>query len=439
MKGLGLRKLACNVATVLGRQLGTGLLQLATLALIARVYGPQGNGAYTMALLLPTMLASLLNFGIAPANIYYLGTGKVSPETAWRVTLKIYAGIVAVGLLLGGGVLKLFSQQWFTGVPETMLLIALSIFPVSLLLALVSSLLQGLQQFRQLNLVLLLQPFLTMIIIVTMITTGVRDISWLLAAYLFGSVVTLYSAIRVTRPFLIKNSTAVFQNYGNAVLIYGYKAHLSNILTAINYKVDIFLVNYFVSPTGVGIYVIAVQLSERLWMLSQAFSTVLLPRLSELSTNEEKRKTLTPLIARWVLLITIMGALFLAAIAYPAIRFIFGKQFLGAFTPLLLLLPGIVLGALLRILANDIAARGHPELNMYTSCLILIINIIGNIALIPRYGINGAAIATSIAYASSFILTTIMHHYLTGIPTLSSLMICRDDLLFIKSHIIKQK
>jgi len=41
-------------------------------------------------------------------------------------------------------------------------------------------------------------------------------------------------------------------------------------------------------------------MSEKLWLMSQAVSTVLLPRLSQLSSDEHKRKTLKPLIPRWV-------------------------------------------------------------------------------------------------------------------------------------------
>jgi Na+-driven multidrug efflux pump len=67
------------------------------------------------------------------------------------------------------------------------------------------------------------------------------------------------------------------------------------------------------------------------------------------------------------------------------------------------LLPGIVLISGTRVLANDISARGRPELNMYTAWLILIINIVANLLLIPHFGIEGAAIASTIAYtANSF-------------------------------------
>lgn len=439
MKGLELRRLLGNVASTLGRQVGAGLLQLATLAVIARVFGPEGNGVYTIALLLPTLLATLLNLGVAPANVYYLGSRQVSPLAAWQSSLKLYMNIVIVGLTIGAAVLYLFGESWFPGVSKSLLWVALLIFPVSLLLSFVSSLFQGLQRFGHFNLVLLLQPLLTLLITGALLLIKMQDIAWLLLAYLTASLVTLCVSLKVLRPLLVRDCDNQFPEYGKAVLSYGYKAHLSNILTFVNYKADIFLVNLIIGPAAAGSYVVAVQLSERLWLLSQAMSTVLLPRLSELSNDEDKRKVLTSLIVRWVLLVTLVGSICVAIIAFPVIKLVFGVAFMDAFAPLLLLLPGVVFMAGSRILANDIAARGRPELNMYASCVVVVINIVGNLALIPEYGIAGAAIATSTAYAINFIMRLGMHHYFTRVPILNNIIIKYSDISMLRSLLIRSR
>lgn len=48
-----------------------------------------------------------------------------------------------------------------------------------------------------------------------------------------------------------------------------------------------------------------------------------------------------------------------------------------------------------RILANDLYGRGKPELNIYVSLVSVMLNIILNILWIPKFGIAGAASATS--------------------------------------------
>lgn len=436
MKGLGLKKLGASIAATLGRQLGAGLLQLATMAIIARVYGPEGNGAYTVALLLPLMLASMLNLGISPANVYFLGAGKISSQTAWRNTLFLYGGIAITGSAVGAVVLIFFSERWFPGVHPRLLWFALLIFPFSLLLNFVSSFYQGLQQFKQFNIVLLLQPSITLGGVLLLSVSGVESIGWLLSAYLAGTCITLITAIKLLTP-LLSAGTDHQENYAKASLTYGIKAHLSNVITFINYKSDIFLVNLFVGPAGAGIYVIAVQFAERLWMLSTAVSTVLLPRLSQLSNDEEKRRELTPLICRWVLTLTLIGSLALLVIAKPLIALVFGPDFTDASKVLAFLIPGIVLWAGGRVLSNDIAARGKPEINFYISTTVLFTNVFANVILIPLYGITGAAIATSMAYCFDFTAKIFIYKKITECKISYITMIGNSDVAKIKSIIGK--
>jgi O-antigen/teichoic acid export membrane protein len=436
MNGLGLRELYKNVATTFGRQLSAGIIQLVTIAIIARTYGPEGNGVYAIALLLPTTLTALLNLGIAPANVYFLGSGKIATAIAWRSNLRIFVWIAIPGTLLGGmAILAGLFENWFPGVPMHLFMIALFAFPSSFFLTLTSSIFQGLQKFNQLNLIYFAQPFVNLICITFFALIGARDIFWLLISYLFASITTIIIAVYSLMP-LLKKTGSNFPGHIRASINYGYKAHLSNILAFVNYKADIFLVNFFIGPAGTGLYVIAVQLVERLWILSQAVSTVLLPRLSQLSNDECKRNTLTPLVSRLVLAITLFGALCLAIVGYPLIIAFFGNDFRDAYIPLLLLLPGIVAGSGARVLANDIAARGRPELNMYTSFIVVTANIIGNIILIPTYGLIGAAIATSAAYTLNFILRLAVHRYFTAVPVLNSIIATRRDFFELRSLLL---
>ena len=184
---------------------------------------------------------------------------------------------------------------------------------------------------------------------------------------------------------------------------FGIKAHLGNVLATLNYRIDLYLVNFFLSPLHAGIYVVAVQLSERIWIISHSVGSVIFPKLSEISSHEEQKKSLTPIIARYVLLSSILLSIVLAIISYPIILIFFSDSYMQALNPLFCLMPGIVLLSVSRVLSNDIASRGKPEYNLYTSFLVLLVNIAFNILLIPT-GILGAAIATTISYSVNTLL-----------------------------------
>lgn len=418
-----------NVFSAFGRQLAAGLLSLVTAALIARVFGPEGNGAQAVAMLLPTMLGAFLNLGVAPANVYHLASGRMDAQSILRANCLLGLAFSVLGCALGLGLILGAGDRFFPGVETRILLLALAAFPAILFNGYLGSIFQGLQRFRPFNLLLLLQPVSLLGCVLVLALTGMPDLLWLVGMQLLSHLLPLaVGAFWITRdmPERRRGEPAISDAVQRS-LAYGWKAHLSNILAFVNYKADVFLVNVFLGPAAVGVYVIAVAMAEKLWLISQAVSSVLLPRLSELESQEDERRRLTSLTARSVLAITALGACFAAVLGGPFIRIVFGLDYLVGLTALWYLLPGIVFGAASRILANDLAARGRPELNMYTAIAVVMINVACNVLFIPRFGIEGAALATSIAYGVNLVLRLAIHSRITGSRWADSMLIRRDD------------
>jgi O-antigen/teichoic acid export membrane protein len=409
-----LRALGRNIAMTLGRQLVVVALGIVLAVFLARTLGPEGNGRYAVAILLPTTLASLLNLGVGPANVYFVGRGEVSVRTALWTSLRLWVALTLVGCLSGIVIVATRGDVWFPGLSTPLLWLALAAFPLLLLVAFLSNLLQAIQDFVHFNQMMVSPPLITLVL--AGVTVGVLRLGVFgaLLAMTLGSAGGLLVAFRGLRPHLVTGPDVGGRGYARRCVGYGWKAHLSNILSFLNYRSDVFLVNLFLAPAAVGVYVVAVQIAERLWILSQAVSTVLLPQLASLSNAEDQRRRLTPLIARWVFFISIVGALILALICNPLIALLFGERYAGAGIALIWLLPGIVLGSLARVLANDLAARGRPELNMYAAVGVVAVNISANLFLIPRLGIVGASIATTIAYSFNAILKLGLYARLSG-------------------------
>ena len=435
MVGLELRRLGLNIGVTFVRQLTAVLLQLVMVILIGRLIGPQAIGVYAVAMLLPGLLTNLLNLGISPANVYYVASRQVTAEIAWSTTLSLTLLQGLAGLLIGAAVIIFKGEAWFSGVSGPVLWIALCSCPFALLSTLAASIFQGLQAFRLFNAILLADPILTLAGILGLAALGRLDVESLMLAVLAGKVLTTLIVLGLLRkrlragPGWWKPSTG---NYMRDALRYGYKAHLSNLLTFLIYRIDLFLVNFFSGPAAAGVYFVAVRMTELLWMPSQAISTVLIPRLSELSHDEDKRRGLTPLIARFALWLTFAGALVIAALAYPLTKILFGAEFTAAVSAILFLLPGIVLGAGGRVLANDAAARGMVGINMVSAAVIVVVNALGNIALIPSYGIDGAAAATSFAYAVNFILRLVIQQWITGVRWWRNIVLRAEDFDLLK-------
>jgi O-antigen/teichoic acid export membrane protein len=203
------------------------------------------------------------------------------------------------------------------------------------------------------------------------------------------------------------------------------------VLKDLSYRVDILIISYFLPAAAVGFYVAAVNLAEIVWKIPDAIGTVLLPRIANIGATSAK--LLTPAVSRIVFLIVSSMALFLGLFSQKIIILFFGPQFLPSNIPLLILLPGMIGITVWKIIASDMIAEGYPVEYSLTAMISLITIIILDLLLIPRYGIDGAAFATTIAYSAATVSIIFFYTRLTKVHFISLFVPSRMDLSFYRS------
>ncbi|MCO5199875.1 MAG: flippase [Anaerolineae bacterium] len=408
-----LRDLGRNIVMTLSRHLAGVILALLLSVFLARSLGTTGFGFYGLAILLPMLLAKFCDLGISTSNAYFLGRGSVSLRDAYRVTKRLWLALSIIGIAIAVLIIVLAGARLFPGVPTIYLWIGMGIYPILLAQAFGISLLRGLQDFESYNAVLLIGSVLTLVLSVLFVWAFDWNVIGALLAFAAGWLVQSVIAWWRARRCRSQESDAVhFGRYTRAALSYGWKSQVSILLSFSMYRVDVFLLNALINPAVVGIYIVATQLAERLWMLSQAVGVVILPRLAQLDADEAQRLRLTPLVTRWVTLLAFLGAAVMIVVGYPFIVVLYGVDYARAYLALVALLPGVVILSGSRILANDLAARGRPETNMVVSIIALLVNIGANLVLIPRLAIVGAALASTIAYSLHGIMTLGMYAHI---------------------------
>lgn len=403
-----------NIKKTLKRHVLSILVQAVTIIVVAKFYGPEGNGIYALVLLLPLTLAGFLSLGFESSNVYFLSRKQFNINTAFYSNV-LFGFIVSVsGLGLGSMVLAGNTELFFPKINSSLLWVSLISFPAILMQKLLASILQGLQKFDQFNIALLAYPCCLFLFIIVIVLFKLDNIAYLIAASSFSAYMSLAVTFFLVRAKLISEKPVNVRKYILRAINYGYKVHASNILSHINYKADLFLLNILMNPLSAGVYVVAVQISERLWLVSQAISTVLFPKLSSMSGDEFGRKEVTAVLFRIVFYITMIGSVVLSISSWVIVELLFGVEYIGAVIPLLVLQPGVVALAVSRLIANDTAARGRPELNAYSSVIVVVVNVIANILLIPVFGLTGAALATSLAYVANLIFRLAVYKMLTN-------------------------
>ncbi|MFC7239500.1 flippase [Saliphagus sp. GCM10025317] len=170
------------------------------------------------------------------------------------------------------------------------------------------------------------------------------------------------------------------------------------------YHIDIIMLQRFRVSSEVGNYKAALTLAEFLWFVPLALQTVYVHSTSELWSQNRYRKisSLASRTTRYTFLLTAVMAIGLAALADVAVPLYFGSDAEPAVEPLILLLPGALGFALARPILAISQGNGQLRYPVAATGVAAGINVVLNFLLIPRFGMHGAAVATSIGYGSMF-------------------------------------
>jgi O-antigen/teichoic acid export membrane protein len=395
------------VETIVFRGLGLPL-SFGISILTSRYLLPVGRGAYVLGLLTVTLAGTLLG------NV---GTGLVyevsrAPQTANALLKR--AIVLSVGLgVVGGAVLVpidlALAQQDYR-------VVTLAVFGLAPLLVsqAVSSMLLAVGRVRSWNLVQLILPTATLVAMVVLVGVMSKGVTGATVAWVFGQASAAIFALYVTRRMWWPLRSADTGRRMRSILLLGLRIGVVNLVSLINYRVELVILELYRGLNGVGIYSLATSLAELLWLVSSAVSTALVA--PAVNSDDERAVDIVTRGVRHVFVLTTVLAAGIAAIAHWFIPWAFGARFAPSVVPLLLLLPGVVAFAPASVLAVFFSMRlGRARYAFFmaigsatTTCILAVV-------LIPRLGADGAALACISGYISSMAIALAWFVRLTGV------------------------
>ncbi len=177
---------------------------------------------------------------------------------------------------------------------------------------------------------------------------------------------------------------------GRVLLGFGFRYWPGSLAGALLQRLDQFLMVPLSDSRQLGLYAVAVTLAEAALVFNTALREVLYAVESGSPDNARTARA-----ARISTVVTVLTAGLIAVVSGPAIRLLFGSEFMGAVQPLLILLLGICLGNPGSICGAALGAAGRPELRRASSLMVAAaINAVAVFALVPQFGASGAAWAT---------------------------------------------
>ncbi|QHE63372.1 oligosaccharide flippase family protein [Rossellomorea vietnamensis] len=423
-----------NSLITLTRQLASIVIGITLISVLGRTLGKDGYGEYTLITYVPLMIMTFLNLGLNSSTIYFVSRRKYSLKEIFNTNVLMALLLSLIGIIIGTVVLYLFKESKFDELDLSLLFASFFALPFMLGMIFLQTIFQGQQKFKTFNTALLIQQLGTVISVLIFVL--LLDLGLQAAVFSFGigyfCSVTYCLIILFTVEKLQLNFRSFSKTYLKESVTYGIKAHISNVMTFLNYRLDIFFLGFFLGKGSVGIYSAAVNIGERLSIFSQSISSVLLPRISS-SEETVDRNRITALVTRIMTLFMILLGLVVFILSDFIFDVILNSEYESSSLMLQLLIPGIVVLAVEKLLSNDLAGRGKPELNMYVSIFNVVLNVILNLILIPSIGIKGAAIASSITYILSFMIKVIIYSRETKVKPFELLILRKSDVLLLSN------
>ncbi len=182
---------------------------------------------------------------------------------------------------------------------------------------------------------------------------------------------------------------------------------LAVICTTIYAKCDSVMIGSFLSKADVGIYSIAIKMASVIHIMVFPIQESVYPQLVELyKTNYEKYRDMYikySSVLSWFSLMAILLSIFVI----PFFMGVLNAEYRGAYSTYVIYVIGIWFTYNAALRAGHCALIGRGDIILYGEIISVILNVILNYFLIFSLGRNGAAIATSVTYAVSLMISNL--------------------------------
>jgi O-antigen/teichoic acid export membrane protein len=426
--------LARDAAITIATRFALAVLIFGTDILIARALGPAAKGRFALVLLYSQLAAVVIGFGMDQA------LGVVAGRSVADARRGVANALVWIAVV--GGASVIVSLWLFAGTDTTVgpadgplstLIPNLSAsqfafgafaIPAELAFNLGLYALLGRREVATYSGVRLLRRGSLLALLVGVALAAQLDLTAVLALNLVSLALTLLAiAWAAGRADIVgfRPSAALL----GEELRFGGKAVVGTVAERLQFRADTFIVNAIAGIRATGIYSVTTGIAETLWYVPNALGVVMFSRAVDPTADAGRTAAV---LTRTTLALSVLLAVPTAILGPRLVRLVYGPQFADAGVALRLIIPGIIAYSVVAILSRYLTGRGRPGTGTLILLLGLVANVVANLLLVPRYGIVGAATASSISYSLTALVILTVFVRVSGRGIAETLLIRRSDL-----------
>ena len=231
----------------------------------------------------------------------------------------------------------------------------------------------------------------------------------------------VYTAMLRTRPSFNINQIPLFCQ----LLKMGFFPVVALLMTTLNYKIDILMLKSFdfITQSQIGIYSIGMAFADRVVIIPYTLKGVLASKLSKGADEEEVAKVCR--LCFWCSVIICIGLIILGE---PLLNILYGEEYFGSYDVLLICSVGSIFIGFFKLIAQYNIVNKMQIRNVLMLSISIIVNVILNKFLIPKYQLRGAAFASGVGYFLSGLIFIVWFSAANRIPLHSMFLINKNDI-----------
>ncbi len=386
--------------------------------IVARYFGPEEYGLFSLSLMVVGFLVAVSALGLTDGLLRYIPIYRGTKEKEKiNYIFKISLFIVTISSIFSGFLLfftsnfisvKIFHNaglipylKWFS-----------LLIPITILANLFLTLLRSYEKIKWYSFIQnIAQNIMKVLFLALFILLGLKT-NAIIFSYLLGILSMLILSYLVWKYTLTDFFTKTELKYEEKkearklLISYSWPIIFIGFVGTVIYWIDSFVIGYFKTATDVGFYNAALPIAGLFNMASEIFLQLLFPLITKeySKNNKELVKDLSQQVGKWIFIINLPLLVLLLIFPVEIITLIFGKNYAVAATALRILAISSIFTSISVLSSNLLLMAGKTRLILINAIIFTIINLVLNLILVPRYGINGAAIATTL---STIVLSSI--------------------------------
>jgi O-antigen/teichoic acid export membrane protein len=397
--------IVANTTYRVAAEIASKVISVAFYVVLAREVGDAGFGVLTFAFSFVAIVTTFSIFGQDAVLIRDVARHheRLDSYFANTLALKLLFALLALGASLGVAMALGMSNQ------KVLVVLVLGLgVTAEALMATCFAAFQALHRLNLIPVVLLTQRTLTSLVgipvVVATQSVVAASVVYLACALLAFGLSAALLFRRVVRPAL-RIDVRAWWPFMRAASPIG----LSNVFATTLFRVDVAILAAFATDAAVGDYGAAYRLFEATLFLTWSVGTVTYALFARLT-----RETATSLQfahdrgLKLGVIPTLPLAVTALVLGPPLVGLVYGADFEGGGTALMLLAPAIALYPIAHIAGGLLIAQRRQSIVAAVVGVVAAANIAANVVFVPKYSLNAAALITSLselALAVAFVAT----------------------------------